>query len=121
MWAVHRLKSKSGTVEERMKVLVKTYDKAKNYLGTLEIQADNPLVSHLKGDLYDFLRLLDKCKQCGYVKPEFRQNDCNELRRLEQKMSSQNVNDVISQQEFDSLVYSTDDIFKELKIVLNLE
>ena len=104
-----------------MKTLVKCYDKAKNYLGTLEIQADNPLVSHLKGDLFEFLRLLDLCKQKGYLKPDFRQNDHNELRRLEQKMSTQNVSDMITQQEFDALLYSTDDIFKQLKIMLNLE
>ena len=104
-----------------MKFLVKTYDKAKNYLGTLEIQADNPLVSHLKGDLFEFLRMLDQCKQRGYLKPGFRQNDHDQLRKLEQKMSTQNVTDVITQKEFDLLLYSTDDIFKQLRLELNIE
>lgn len=104
-----------------MRVLVKLYDKAKNYISTLEIQANNPLVSHLKGELSQFLRLMDTCKQQGYLKPDFRQNDHNELRRMEQKMSQSNVSDTISQDEFDALLFSTDDIFKDLKILLNLE
>jgi hypothetical protein len=67
--------------------MVKLYDKAKNYISTLEIQANNPLVSHLKGELAEFLRLLDTCKEKGYLVPNFRQNDHSELRRIEQKMT----------------------------------
>jgi hypothetical protein len=108
-------------VEEKMRILVKLYDKAKNYISTLEIQANNPLVSHLKGELAEFLRLMATCKQKGYLTQSFRQNDHSELRRMEQKMSQANVSDVISQDEFDALLFSTDDIFKDLKVLLNLE
>ena len=121
VWAVHRLKSKSGNVEQKFRLIVKAYDKSKNYLQTMEIQQDRPLVSHLKGELDEFVSTLNDCMMKGFIPSDLRQNDVEEVKKILSSMNVRNINDCLTKDEFETLLYAMDDISRELKRILNID
>merc|ERR1712060_740955 len=96
--------------EAKMGSILKVYDKANSFMSSLEAHENNPQISLLKGELYDFVKLMQSCKSNGYLESRFCSSEEQALNNLFNKIDKQNIHDVISADEFDTMTYSTDTV-----------
>jgi len=103
-----------------MSSILKVYDKANNFMNLLETHETNPQIGLLKGEIYDLLKYFRNCQSNGYFENSFCSAEYSALNMAFLKIDKQNMNDMLTSDEFDTLTFSTDTIIKRLKDKLNL-
>ena len=116
------MKSSSGTAEQKMQTLMKTYDKCKNFYAVLEVKAiTEPAVKYFSTDLSEILLLIQKAKSEGVLSGNFCGQYITQLRNLSESFVQRNLNDLLTKDECIDLAMAFDDILQNLKRIMKID